>query len=131
MVLTEEIQHDTSTNACVPVYYNVPAGTWTVGKITFYGSSWGYNPVMVPSETYLQFKDFLIIAPITREYLMYLFGHKYFAKARFNIDSLEIMSAPFIRNLAKKLNINIKRTHTHKGRVRKVTKAIKKRMGIC
>lgn len=131
MVLTDATQQDTSTNVCVPVYYNVPGGTWTIDRVTFYGVSWGYEPVMIPSDTYLLLKDHLIIAPITREYLTYLFGSKYFAKIRFNIDSLEIMSEPFLRNLAKKVNTDIGRTHTHKGRARKITKTIKKRMGIC
>lgn len=131
MVLTDVTQADTSTNTCVPVYYNVPGGTWTVDRVTFYGISWGYDPVMIPAETYLTLKDHLVIAPITRHYLTYLFGPKYFAKARFNLEGLEIMSAPFIAGLAKKIDVDLSRTHTHKGRARRVTKAIKKRMGIC
>ncbi len=115
----------------IPVYYECADGVLSIKKVgVICGKNKQRYPIMIPLKLYLTFCDRLIIAPITAHYLTYLFGHKYFTNTVFELDCLEDMSPLFVQKLADKTCVNIKRTYTHKGRSRKVTNAIKQRMGI-
>jgi hypothetical protein len=87
-------------------------------------------PTTVPTSLYMQMEGALVLAPITPEYLTYLFGHKRFPRTTFELDYLMDMTEKFVNMLAKKIGVDVKRTTTHVGRARKVVKAIKSKMGI-
>jgi hypothetical protein len=115
----------------IPVYYHIPNGVFTISKLmTIGGKRVQSKPTMIPVELYRDIKDRVVIAPMTQEYMTYLFGKKYFTNTIFEIDQLPSMSDDFIIRLAKKVGTDISRVKTHIGRAKNIAKAIRKRMGI-
>ena len=115
----------------VPVYFQCPRGIIHIqGVGTIKGKFMQDLPTTVSSSFYVQMQGSLVLAPITPEYLTYLFGHKRFPKTTFELDYLMDMTERFVNMLARKIGVDVKRTTTHAGRARKVVRAIKSKMEI-
>lgn len=125
MILDQIMQSDMFTKGkLIPVYYYLPKGQFTLNNVTFFGSACDKPPMSVPASFYFRNAGLFEIAPITKDYLEYLFGNKRFAKATFNIKCLEIMSRTFLEKLASKVGANIKRTYTNAGIARRIQRKI-------
>src|SRR5688500_424494 len=100
------------------VWYYLSKGMTAINGKRIYGYETGFPPTAISYQLYLDYKDILLEAPYTGQYLSHVFNKTFPDDIRFTLAELPFSSYKYIRDIARLLDLPLQLKH--KGMIFKI-----------